>query len=119
MYKQLVNQQNKSLLAISVALALNTNVVFAETVTPVANSEFETLEITGSRYQRSTDEILASVVVIDRSDIDSIQPQSMSDLLQTIAGVDITRQGGFRLCKFAVANGACPHSLSSSCCLLP
>ena len=94
MYKQLVNQQNKSLLAISVALALNTNVVFAETVTPVANSEFETLEITGSRYQRSTDEILASVVVIDRSDIDTIQPQSMSDLLQTIAGVDITRQGG-------------------------
>lgn len=94
MYKQLVNQQTKSLLAISVGLALNTSMAFAETMAPAIDDEIERLETIGSRYQRSADEILASVVVINRSDIDSIQPQSISDLLQTIAGVDITHQGG-------------------------
>ena len=91
-----MNQQKKCFLAVSVGLALNTSMVFAETVTTdtSATTDIETLEITTSRYQRSADEILASVVVIDRSDINSIQPQSISDLLKTVAGIDITNQGG-------------------------
>jgi len=94
MYNQSIYQQRKSLLAISVGLALSTSMAFADEAKSVTNDAIETLEITGSRYQRSADEILASVVVIDRSDIEKIQPHSISDLLQTIAGVDITSQGG-------------------------
>lgn len=86
-----MNPNKTKLLTIAVATALSSQVALAEQITQTAD---ENIIVTASRYERSVDEVLASVAVIDRSDIEKIQPLSVADLLQTVAGVDIAKQGG-------------------------
>lgn len=56
--------------------------------------ELETITVTATRTEQGLNNALASVVVIDRTDIESIQPASTLELLSNVAGVDISQQGG-------------------------
>lgn len=56
--------------------------------------ELETITVTATRTEQGLNNTLASVVVIDRTDIESIQPASTLELLSNVAGVDISQQGG-------------------------
>ena len=50
--------------------------------------------ITASRVAESLDQTLASVTVIDRAQIEALQPRSIDDILQGVEGVSFARNGG-------------------------
>ncbi|MDH5433958.1 MAG: TonB-dependent receptor [Gammaproteobacteria bacterium] len=52
------------------------------------------LVITANRIQQNLNDVLADVEIIDRVDIEKIQPQSLVDLLVNISGVDFVQRGG-------------------------
>ena len=56
-------------------------------------AETENIVITASRTEAQVFDALAAVEVITREDIDSIQPQSISDLLSRFAGITESTQG--------------------------
>ena len=89
----------KTLVALGLSSAFITPFTFAESAQisenkTVDESEHETLLITGNPYNQSTDEIMSTVSIINRVDIDRIQPKSVAELLQTTAGIDIATNGG-------------------------
>lgn len=51
--------------------------------------------VTATRRAQTVDETLSSVTVIDRAEIDRLQPQSFADLLRSRAGIDIAQNGAF------------------------
>lgn len=50
--------------------------------------------VTANRSEQNINDTLAAVEVITRQDIERIQPESITDLLQSIAGLDIVYNGG-------------------------
>jgi len=53
-----------------------------------------TIVVTANRTEQDINDTLAAVEVITREDIERIQPTSITDLLENIAGLDIVRNGG-------------------------
>lgn len=60
-----------------------------------ANEDIESITVTANRSAQNALDVLASQIVIDREQIEQIQPDSTLDLLRTVAGLDFTQQGGF------------------------
>lgn len=76
-----------SILFTSSALAFNN--------TPVTDENpIETIVITANKFQQSLSEVLASVSVINRADIDASNPRDLVALLNTLPGIQISRNGG-------------------------
>jgi vitamin B12 transporter len=85
----------KTLIALSITSALISPLTFAESSQIKAdNAVDETILITSNPYNQSIDEIMSTVSIINRIDIDRIQPKSVAELLQTTAGIDIASNGG-------------------------
>jgi vitamin B12 transporter len=59
-----------------------------------AESPEHAIVVTATRSPQTADESLASVTVLTRDDIAREQPQDLSELLRTQAGIDLTRAGG-------------------------
>ena len=76
----------KKIISTSVALSLTT-------VSLSALSD-EVVVVTANRMEQNINDTLADVEVIDRADIERIQPQSFIDLLVNIAGIDTIQRGG-------------------------
>lgn len=55
----------------------------------------QTVIVTDTRTAKTIDETLAPVTVIDRDDIDRLQPSNLLELLQSSAGVTLTNNGGY------------------------
>ena len=77
--------------------------VIAATISPslfaVENSESsnqlsDNLVITANRISQEARDVLVDIEVIDRAEIERIQPRSFSELLEGIAGIEVIRQGG-------------------------
>ncbi len=78
--------KSRHLLAAAVAAAL----------LPCAGSadELETVVVTATRTPRSLDQVLASVEVLDREDIERLQARSLMDLLRGLPGISFSNNGG-------------------------
>lgn len=50
--------------------------------------------VTATRTARTADELLQSVDVLTRSDIETVAPSTLMDLLETVPGVAVSRSGG-------------------------
>ncbi|MFT5451546.1 MAG: vitamin B12 transporter [Enterobacterales bacterium] len=50
--------------------------------------------ITANQIEQNINDTLTDVEVIDRQDIERIQPQTFADLLANIAGIDVVQKGG-------------------------
>ena len=61
---------------------------------PAHSAEEEKLVITASKTKQDINDTLASITIIDRNDIERIQPESFAELLENLAGIDVVRQGG-------------------------
>ena len=72
------------------AAALLPTAAFAQSSLP-AN---DTMVVTANRVEQPVSSVLAPVVVIDRAEIESRQVSSLTDLLKTLPGVQITTLGG-------------------------
>ncbi|RCU51788.1 TonB-dependent receptor [Corallincola holothuriorum] len=70
------------------------NHAVADEVLPTDEQPVEHIIVTASRTPQNVDQVMASVEVITRDEIDKLQPKSLADLLATVAGLDVARQGG-------------------------
>lgn len=59
-----------------------------------ASTDLDTVVVTATRTAQTQDETLASVTVIDREQIERLQPASLTDLLRGVAGVTVSNNGG-------------------------
>jgi len=63
------------------------------TSTPMIAQE-EILIVTTNRIEQNIQDTLTDIEIIERADIEKLQPQSFTDLLISVTGVDSTRKGG-------------------------
>ena len=59
-----------------------------------STSDLDTVVVTASRVAQPISDVIGSVTVIDRDEIDRRQSQSLQDLLRGEAGIDIYNNGG-------------------------
>lgn len=76
-------------LSVAVAMSVMSSVVVAEEV-----YKLEEVVVTAARIAQTVDETLAPVTVINREQIERSQAQSVTELLRTTPGLQITENGG-------------------------
>lgn len=74
--------------------ALTVAMMIGSSFSAISYAEDEVITVTASRSDNQLIEQLANQIVISQADIAKIQPKSMSELLSTVAGIDISSQGG-------------------------
>jgi len=84
----------KTLLALTIASTLTPTLAFANQIIDNNVDETETIIITANRTSQSTADILSSVKVISRADIDLSSAASIAELLNEVNGIQITQNGG-------------------------
>ena len=57
-------------------------------------AQVDPVVVTATRTAQSVDATLAAVSVIDRQQIESLQPESVADLLRTVPGMIVSQTGG-------------------------
>jgi vitamin B12 transporter len=62
--------------------------------TALADDELESVVVTAARVAQPISQVIGSVTVIDRAEIEKRQVQSLQDLLRGEAGIDIINTGG-------------------------
>ena len=75
-------------------LASSWSVAAETTADASAETVLDTVVVTADRKARTVDETLAPVTVITRKDLEKYQAQSVSEVLQHVAGVSLTNDGG-------------------------
>src|SRR5690606_4581746 len=78
--------------AVIVALSLSPLLAFAQ---QDDDKQLDPVVVTASRGEQSLANTLAAVTVIDREDIERLEPDSLPELLRRIPGVSISNNGGF------------------------
>ncbi len=69
--------------------------VIAATLSQSSNAfAEETIVVTANRFSQDVTEVLADIEIIERADIERLQPRSFVELMESIAGVDVIRRGG-------------------------
>lgn len=58
------------------------------------NNDVEQITVTGTRSAMTIADSLASQLLITRADIEKLQPVSVMEILDTLAGIDLSGQGG-------------------------
>lgn len=86
--------------ATSVALCL------IATVSTAASEDLDDVVVTANRVEQRTKDVIGSVTVINREEIERRQVQSVQDLLRGEAGIDITNQGGLGKLSSLLMRGA-------------
>ncbi|WP_413626777.1 TonB-dependent vitamin B12 receptor [Luteibacter sp. Lutesp34] len=59
-----------------------------------ASTDMDSVVVTASRTEQSRNQVLAASTVLDRADIERLQPRSLADLLGSTPGVSIANNGG-------------------------
>ncbi|MDC0163993.1 TonB-dependent receptor plug domain-containing protein, partial [Gammaproteobacteria bacterium] len=57
-------------------------------------AQVDPVVVTATRTAQSVDATLAAVSIIDRQQIESLQPESVTDLLRTVPGMIVSQTGG-------------------------
>lgn len=93
--------ENRHLLAVSLLSSALLSVLFVSSASAAESGHDEEDEealdrivVTASRTARTQDQTLAAITVIDRAEIDRLQPQSLQALLSGREGVSMANNGG-------------------------
>ena len=70
------------------------------------NNSADNLVVTANRFQQPVNTVLAPISIVTREQIDLWQPQSVSDILRRLPGVDIASNGGIGQNASAFIRGA-------------
>ncbi|WP_018951226.1 TonB-dependent receptor domain-containing protein [Thioalkalivibrio sp. AKL12] len=81
--------------ALSAAILLATSPALADTPNTDDAQTLETVQVTASRISQTVDETLASVTIIDREEIERLQPLQFTDLLEGRAGIETSQNSAF------------------------
>ena len=87
----------KTILALTIASTIAPALTFAEQVknnTERMSDETETIVVTANRTSQNTTDLLSSVKVISRADIDLSSATSAAELLNEVNGLQISQNGG-------------------------
>ncbi|QUJ67616.1 TonB-dependent receptor [Photobacterium sp. GJ3] len=80
----------KTLLAVALApLCLQSSLVSAQDTTE------ETMVVTANRFEQSVKNLIAPVSVVTKADIDAMQANTLSEVLRTLPGVQISANGTY------------------------
>ncbi|MCL1051580.1 TonB-dependent receptor [Shewanella abyssi] len=82
-------------------IALLISGVFSLTALPIIAAEsnqsvtiVETITVTGTRFDRTSEQQLTVINTIEREEIERLNPKSVADVLETLPGVSVVRNGG-------------------------
>ena len=75
---------NKTALGVAISAALSISVSAAE-------QTIEKITVTANKFEQPINDVLASVAVIERADIEKANYRDLPAILNTIAGIDIVR----------------------------
>jgi len=82
------------LLKSTIGLAVTAAISTLSATSVHASETTETIVITASKIAQPISDVLASVGIIDRQDIENSVARDLPALLQRIGGVDVVRKGG-------------------------
>lgn len=84
---------HRSQFACAIALAMLAPVIaHADDAAP--STDLDKVVVTASRTEQTLNQVLSASTVIDRADIERLQPRSLADLLRATPGVSIANNGG-------------------------
>ena len=90
-----IKQKNTHAISIvSLAVASVLSMPFIASANTNTDESIEVLTVTANRSAINIDDALTSQVVINRSDIELINPTSIFDLLSTVSSIDVASNGG-------------------------
>jgi len=84
----------KTLLALTIASTFTSGLTLANNATEKAIDETETIVVTANRTSQNSADLLSSVKVISRADIDLSSATSVAELLNDVNGLQIAQSGG-------------------------
>ncbi|RHW75871.1 TonB-dependent receptor domain-containing protein [Colwellia sp. RSH04] len=86
---------NKTLIHVAVATAVLSSTAYAQAETEAhVEADLEQIIVTANRSQQEQFLALSATQVIGQNEIKAIQPQNITELLNTVAGVTVTNLGG-------------------------
>ncbi|OOC09948.1 TonB-dependent receptor domain-containing protein [Thioalkalivibrio halophilus] len=85
----------RSILSAAIVAAVSPAVADEAPGTDSDAATLEPVQVTATRLSRTVDEALASVTVIDREEIERLQPRQFTDLVEGRAGVSVSSAGPF------------------------
>ena len=87
---------NKSLtqIAVASALLLSASSAVASSNEGIEDDSFEQIVVTANRSQQQQFLALSATQIIGQAEIQAIQPQNITELLNTVAGLTVTNLGG-------------------------
>ncbi|WP_018936794.1 TonB-dependent receptor domain-containing protein [Thioalkalivibrio sp. ALJ24] len=80
---------------LSAAIVMAASPTLAEEAPDSGAVTLEPVQVTATRLSQTVDEALASVTVIDREEIERLQPRQFTDLVEGRAGVSVSSAGPF------------------------
>ncbi|MGS0682098.1 TonB-dependent receptor domain-containing protein [Shewanella sp. 125m-7] len=87
-------QPSKIALLVSSLISLSTFSAVAEDGNSNAVNVDETITVTGSRFDRTALQQLTVINTVEREEIARLNPKSVADVLETLPGVSVSRNGG-------------------------
>lgn len=88
------NRSNFSGFIKPVSILLALSFIHSLSAEEAENNDENLLVITVNRTEQNINDTLAAVEIITREDIEKLQPESITDLLTSIAGLDFVHNGG-------------------------
>ncbi|WP_019021867.1 TonB-dependent receptor domain-containing protein [Thioalkalivibrio sp. ALE23] len=85
----------RSILSAAIVAAVSPAVADEAPGTDSDSATLEPVQVTATRLSQTVDEALASVTVIDREEIERLQPRQFTDLVEGRAGVSVAGNGPF------------------------
>jgi len=80
---------------LSLAVLVAATPAMADEAPNTATATLEPVQVTATRISQTVDEALASVTVIDRDEIERLQPKQFTDLLEGRAGIETSQNSAF------------------------
>lgn len=94
LHKKEVFKKTLSQLAVTSALLTLGANASANSISHASDSSLDKIVVTANRSQQDQFLSLSSTQVIGQAEIQAIQPQNITELLNTLAGVSVVNQGG-------------------------
>ncbi|WP_019583419.1 TonB-dependent receptor domain-containing protein [Thioalkalivibrio sp. ALE16] len=85
----------RTALSTAILLALTPALAHTQDAPETEAQTLDTVQVTASRIAQTVDETLSSVTVIDREEIERLQPKEVADLLSARAGLDVTQNAAY------------------------
>lgn len=89
------DDMKRTALSTAILLAMTPALAHAQDAPETDAQTLDTVQVTATRVTQSVDQTLSSVTVIDREEIERLQPKQFTDLLEGRAGIETSQNSAF------------------------